>query len=138
MGLEEERREAMKEACVGCFSGSLRWARDWAKARFAVDERARVEEDLEGVRSWRRVCWRRVRMHEVQTVEEDIVVCLQCRGYICCMSGADVKEMLLVFSLQIPWMQRWTSPQARMHDLTNARSLRSQSERREADSRNIV
>ena len=43
------------------------------KARFAVDERAREEEDVWGVRRWRRVCWRRVRMHDVQTVEEDIV-----------------------------------------------------------------
>jgi hypothetical protein len=27
------------------------------------------------VRRWRRVCWRRVRMHDVQTVEEDIFWC---------------------------------------------------------------
>lgn len=47
------------------------------KARFAVDERAR-EEDVWGVRRWRRVCWRRVRMHDVQTVEEDIV-----GGFVC-------------------------------------------------------
>ena len=53
------------------------------KARFAVDERAR-EEDVWGVRRWRRVCWRRVRMHDVQTVEEDIVgVCRWCCYMVC-------------------------------------------------------
>lgn len=46
--------------------------REAAKARFAVDERAR-EECFWGVRRWRRVCWRRVRMHDVQTVEEDMI-----------------------------------------------------------------
>jgi hypothetical protein len=80
MGLELERREAMKEAWVGCegccsCSGSLRREREDAKAWFAVDERAR-EEYLWGVRRWRRVCWRRVRMHDVQTVEEDMLCVL--------------------------------------------------------------
>lgn len=86
MGLELERREAMKEAWVGCegccccsfggCSGFFDRVREAAKARFAVDERAR-EEYFWGVRSWRRVCWRRVRMHDVQTVEEDMM-CLLC------------------------------------------------------------
>jgi hypothetical protein len=79
MGLELERREARKEAWVGCegccfCSGSLRRVREVVKARVAVDERAR-EECFWGVRRWRRVCWRRVRMHDVQTVEEDILWC---------------------------------------------------------------
>lgn len=111
MGLEEERRDSMKEACVGWDSfGSLKWVRDWAKARFAVDERAR-EEYFWGVSSWRRVCWRRVRMHEVQTVEEDIVLCFQCRWYICYMSGGDVKEshLLLLANSQGASLGKFTS-----------------------------
>ena len=49
--------------------------REAAKARFAVDERAR-EECFWVVRRWRRVCWRRVRMHDVQSVEEDMICVL--------------------------------------------------------------
>jgi hypothetical protein len=57
-------------------------------ARFKGDERAR-EGFCVCWRSWRRVCWRRLRMHDVQTVEVDILggfmtmVCevgLGCRG----------------------------------------------------------
>jgi len=56
--------------------------REAARARLVVDERAR-EEEVWGVRRWRRVCWRRVRMHDVQTVEEDIV-CV-CIGVVGCV-----------------------------------------------------
>jgi hypothetical protein len=77
MGFELERREARKEACVGSFclgEGSLRRVRVVLNAaRFKGDEMAAREGFCVCWRSWRRVCWRRVRMHDVQTVEEDIV-----------------------------------------------------------------
>jgi hypothetical protein len=61
------------------------------KPRFAVDERAR-EEDVWGVRRWRRVCWRRVRMHDVQTVEEDIAYVGSC----CCWYTKCWRRMVMV------------------------------------------
>lgn len=82
IGFWLERREAMKDACEGWESVggfcSAAWAREEeANARVAVDEMRC------GCRSWRRSCWRIVRMHDVQAVDVDIVcgspeVCKRC------------------------------------------------------------
>jgi hypothetical protein len=94
MGFELERREARKEACVGSFClgwGSLRRVRVVVNAaRFKGDERALREGFCDCWRSWRRVCWRRVRMHDVQTVEVDILggfVTMRCGGCLGCRGG---------------------------------------------------
>lgn len=126
----------MKEAWVGCdgccfcCSGSWKREGETAKARFAVVERAR-EVYFCGVRSWRRVCWRRVRMHDVQTVEEDIVCELcWCEGLEEEDVGGEIDFFLLANSLdgQVQW-------KARMNDLTNfeVRSVCIQSECVQAD-----
>jgi hypothetical protein len=78
----------------------LRRERVVVKARFSKgDERAR-EGFCVCWRSWRRVCWRRVRMHDVQTVEVDILggfvsvvweMCLGYRSDVGCVSPAPGK-----------------------------------------------